>query len=121
LDQVGLKHKKDSRPSQLSGGQQQRVAIARALAVNPVAMLFDEPTSALDPQMADEVLSVILDLAKTGMTMLIVTHAMHFAKRAGHRIFFMCAGRIVEEGVPADFFQQPKSALAREFLQKVEL
>ncbi len=121
LDQVGLKAKRDARTGELSGGQQQRVAIARALAVDPVAMLFDEPTSALDPKMADEVLTVMTDLAKTGMTMMIVTHAMSFARRVANRVHFMHGGRIAESGEPKEFFSNPQTAEAREFLQKVEL
>jgi ABC-type polar amino acid transport system ATPase subunit len=120
LDKVGLKAKRDSKPAQLSGGQQQRVAIARALAVNPKAMLFDEPTSALDPRMADEVLGVMLDLAKAGMTMGIVTHAMGFARRAAHRIYFMHAGKIIESNAPGAFFDAPQTPEAKDFLKKAE-
>jgi ABC-type polar amino acid transport system ATPase subunit len=107
------------RPAQLSGGQQQRVAIARALAMHPVLMLFDEPTSALDPELVGEVLEVIRNLARGGMTMLVVTHEMRFAREVGTRIVFMDAGRIVEEAEPETFFANPKQERAREFLRRV--
>src|SRR6266581_3828484 len=108
LDRVGLAAHKDKYPGELSGGQQQRVAIARALAMDPIAMLFDEPTSALDPEMINEVLDVMVALAKEGMTMMVVTHEMGFARTVADRVVFMDAGRIIEEGVPADFFSDPK-------------
>lgn len=119
LRRVGLADKADSRPDQLSGGQQQRVAIARALAVNPAAILFDEPTSALDPKMADEVLGVITDLAKAGQTMIVVTHAMHFARRVARQVHVMSAGKIVESGPPEQVFADPRHAVTREFLKQV--
>ena len=106
-------------PVQLSGGQQQRVAIARALALAPKAILFDEPTSALDPEMVNEVLDVMVQLAREGMTMLVVTHEMGFAKRVSNRVVFMELGQIVEEGYPEDFFSAPKTERARDFLSKV--
>ena len=108
-----------SYPAQLSGGQQQRVAIARALAMQPKIMLFDEPTSALDPEMINEVLEVMGTLAREGMTMVVVTHEMGFAKKVSHRIIFMDEGRIIEEGTPQTFFAQPKSERARTFLSKI--
>jgi ABC-type polar amino acid transport system ATPase subunit len=119
LKRVGLADKADSRPDQLSGGQQQRVAIARALAVNPAAILFDEPTSALDPKMADEVLGVITDLAKSGQTMIVVTHAMHFARRVAHQVHVMCTGKMVESGSPEQVFADPRHEVTREFLKQV--
>ena len=117
LKRVGLLDKKDVYPSRLSGGQQQRVAIARALAMEPDILLFDEPTSALDPELVDEVLAVIKELAKDGMTMVIVTHEMAFAREVADRIIFMADGVIVEEAVPEQFFTQPKTERARKFLK----
>ena len=119
LDQVGIPEKADSYPGQLSGGQQQRVAIARALAMDPKIMLFDEPTSALDPEMIKEVLDVMLDLAKTGMTMVCVTHEMGFAKAAARRIVFMAEGKIVEEAPPEEFFTAPKHERTKQFLSNI--
>jgi glutamate/aspartate transport system ATP-binding protein len=119
LDRVGLLAHQDKFPSQLSGGQQQRVAIARALAMDPVAMLFDEPTSALDPEMINEVLDVMVGLAQDGMTMMVVTHEMGFARRVADRILFMDHGRIVEESAKDEFFSAPKSERAREFLARI--
>lgn len=119
LSQVGLSEKEAAYPAQLSGGQKQRVAIARALAMEPEVMLFDEPTSALDPEMVKEVLNVMKDLAHTGMTMVIVTHEMGFAREVADRIIFLDHGQLVEEGAPAEFFTAPKSARARDFLEKV--
>lgn len=119
LEQVGLKEKASAFPSSLSGGQQQRVAIARALAMNPDVMLFDEPTSALDPEMVGEVLSVIQSLAETGMTMVVVTHEMGFAKQAADRVFFMDGGYIVEKGTPEEIFDHPKNERTQNFLAKV--
>ena len=119
LARVGLTDKADEYPNKLSGGQKQRVAIARALAMNPKIMLFDEPTSALDPEMIGEVLDVIEDLAKTGMTMVIVTHEMGFAREVGSRLLFMDEGRIAEEGAPREVFAAPKQARTQEFLAKV--
>ncbi|MGL4663604.1 MAG: amino acid ABC transporter ATP-binding protein, partial [Clostridium butyricum] len=119
LDKVGLKDKKDVYPDTLSGGQKQRVAIARALEMNPKIMLFDEPTSALDPEMVGEVLKVMKDLASEGMTMVIVTHEMNFAKEVADRVIFMDKGYILEEGSPEDIFTNPKSERCREFLDKV--
>src|SRR6202020_385163 len=119
LTRVGLAAKADAYPSRLSGGQQQRVAIARALAMKPVLMLFDEPTSALDPELVGEVLAVIRALARDGMTMLVVTHERQFAREIGTRIVFMDAGRIVETGPPAAFFQNPVHERSREFLRRV--
>jgi ABC-type polar amino acid transport system ATPase subunit len=116
LGRVGMGHKADSYPSQLSGGQQQRVAIARSLAMRPTLMLFDEPTSALDPEMVHEVLSVINDIAAEGMTILIATHEMEFARRVSNRILFMDLGRIVEDSDPASFFREPRTERARTFL-----
>ncbi|MBZ4663014.1 MAG: artM [Caloramator sp.] len=116
LRRIGLQDKADYYPSKLSGGQKQRVAIARALAMEPDVMLFDEPTSALDPEMVKEVLSVMKELAYDGMTMVIVTHEMNFAKEVGDRIIFMDGGTIVEEGTPDDIFTQPKSDRLKEFL-----
>ncbi|MGL4655833.1 MAG: amino acid ABC transporter ATP-binding protein [Sarcina sp.] len=119
LEKVGLKEKKEAYPSSLSGGQKQRIAIARALAMKPDVMLFDEPTSALDPEMVGEVLNVMKDLANEGMTMVVVTHEMGFAKEVGDRILFMDKGGILEEGTPEDIFQNPKEERTKEFLSKV--
>ena len=119
LDRVGLVGKASSRPAQLSGGQQQRVAIARALAMRPKVMLFDEPTSALDPEMIGEVLEVMASLARDGMTMVVVTHEMGFARRAADRVVFMDHGEVVEVAPPGEFFVQPRSARARAFLDSV--
>ncbi|MBR1918564.1 MAG: amino acid ABC transporter ATP-binding protein [Spirochaetales bacterium] len=119
LEKVGLSDKAKSHPNQLSGGQQQRVAIARALAMQPKAMLFDEPTSALDPEMIKEVLDVMLGLAKDGMTMLLVTHEMGFAKAAADKIVFMDHGQIIEESSPEEMFTNPKSERTRDFLQHI--
>lgn len=119
LDQVGLKEKAESYPSNLSGGQQQRVAIARALAMNPDVMLFDEPTSALDPEMVGEVLTVMQDLAKEGMTMVVVTHEMGFAREVADRVIFMADGVIQEEGTPEEIFDHPQNSRTQDFLNKV--
>ncbi len=119
LAKVGLTDKESAYPNHLSGGQKQRVAIARALAMEPEVMLFDEPTSALDPEMVKEVLDVIKDLADTGITMVIVTHEMNFAKEVADRVLFLDQGKLVEEGKPKDFFHDPKSSRARDFLDKV--
>jgi glutamate/aspartate transport system ATP-binding protein len=119
LDRVGLAAHQDKYPSQLSGGQQQRVAIARALAMDPVAMLFDEPTSALDPEMIGEVLDVMVNLAQDGMTMMVVTHEMGFARKVADRIVFMDHGRIVEDTPKEEFFSTPRSERAREFLARI--
>ncbi len=119
LDQVGLANKADQYPDQLSGGQKQRVAIARALAMNPEVMLFDEPTSALDPEMVDEVLKVMRDLAESGMTMVVVTHEMGFAKEVADQIWFMADGYIQESAQPDEFFAHPTSPRAQEFLKKI--
>jgi len=119
LDRVGLLAHKDKYPGQLSGGQQQRVAIARALSMDPIAMLFDEPTSALDPEMINEVLDVMVDLAKEGMTMMVVTHEMGFARKVAHRVIFMDAGRIVEDAKKDEFFGTPRSERAQLFLSKI--
>jgi len=119
LDRVGLSQRADARPANLSGGQQQRVAIARALALDPKAMLFDEPTSALDPEMISEVLDVMVELAGEGMTMLVVTHEMGFARSVADRIVFMDRGEIVENTPTDQFFSAPKSQRAQEFLSKV--
>ena len=119
LDKVGIPEKIAQYPAQLSGGQQQRVAIARALAMQPKIMLFDEPTSALDPEMINEVLDVMVNLAKEGMTMIVVTHEMGFARKVSHRILFMDEGRIVEEGDPQAFFANPKEERTRAFLSKI--
>ncbi|WP_084734369.1 glutamate ABC transporter ATP-binding protein GluA [Rhodococcus sp. RD6.2] len=119
LDRVGIANQADKYPAQLSGGQQQRVAIARALAMNPKVMLFDEPTSALDPEMVSEVLDVMTSLAKEGMTMLVVTHEMGFARKAGDRVLFMADGQIVEDTDPDTFFTAPKSDRAKDFLGKI--
>ncbi|WAZ25086.1 amino acid ABC transporter ATP-binding protein [Streptomyces cinnabarinus] len=119
LDRVGLADQADKFPAQLSGGQQQRVAIARALAMEPKALLFDEPTSALDPEMINEVLEVMRQLAHEGMTMVVVTHEMGFARSAANRVVFMADGRIVEDRAPEDFFTAPESERARDFLSKI--
>ncbi|KGR91604.1 hypothetical protein CD30_04670 [Ureibacillus massiliensis 4400831 = CIP 108448 = CCUG 49529] len=119
LKKVGLQDKENNYPDQLSGGQQQRVAIARALAMKPKVMLFDEPTSALDPEMVGEVLKVMTDLAHEGMTMVIVTHEMGFAREVGHRVIFMDGGYLVEEGTPAEIFNNPKEERTKSFLSKV--
>jgi len=119
LDRVGLLAHKDKFPGQLSGGQQQRVAIARALSMDPIAMLFDEPTSALDPEMINEVLDVMVELAKEGMTMMVVTHEMGFAKKVAHRVIFMDKGQIVEDLPKDDFFGKPRSERAQQFLSKI--
>ena len=119
LDRVGLLAQQDKFPSQLSGGQQQRVAIARALAMDPIAMLFDEPTSALDPEMINEVLDVMVGLAQEGMTMMVVTHEMGFARKVAHRVIFMDAGRIVEDAKKEEFFGTPRSERAQLFLSKI--
>jgi glutamate transport system ATP-binding protein len=119
LERVGIANQKDKYPAQLSGGQQQRVAIARSLAMDPKVMLFDEPTSALDPEMINEVLSVMISLAEEGMTMLVVTHEMGFARRASQRIIFMADGAIVEDAAPEVFFTNPKSDRAKDFLGKI--
>jgi glutamate/aspartate transport system ATP-binding protein len=119
LERVGLIAHKDKYPGQLSGGQQQRVAIARALSMDPIAMLFDEPTSALDPEMINEVLDVMVDLAKEGMTMMVVTHEMGFARKVAHRVIFMDGGRIVEDAKKDDFFGTPRSERAQQFLSKI--
>ena len=119
LERVGLSAHKDKYPGQLSGGQQQRVAIARALCMDPIAMLFDEPTSALDPEMINEVLDVMVELAKEGMTMMVVTHEMGFARKVAHRVIFMDAGRIVEDAKKDEFFGTPRSERAQQFLSKI--
>ncbi|HEV2782996.1 MAG TPA: amino acid ABC transporter ATP-binding protein [Actinophytocola sp.] len=119
LERVGIANQAQKYPAQLSGGQQQRAAIARALAMRPKVMLFDEPTSALDPEMINEVLDVMVNLAKEGMTMLVVTHEMGFARNAAHRVVFMSDGEIVEDASPHDFFTAPKSNRAKDFLGKI--
>lgn len=119
LDRVGLKEQAQKFPAQLSGGQQQRVAIARALAMDPIAMLFDEPTSALDPEMISEVLDVMVDLAREGMTMMVVTHEMGFARKVANRVIFMDRGEIVEDAPKDDFFGKPRSDRAQKFLSKI--
>ena len=119
LERVGLSEKKDAYPTQLSGGQQQRVAIARALAMKPRIMLFDEPTSALDPEMIGEVLQVMKDLAQSGMTMIVVTHEMGFAREVSDRIIFMDYGEILEEAQPEEFFKHPKHERAQQFLKEI--
>jgi len=119
LDRVGLAAHKDKFPGQLSGGQQQRVAIARALSMDPICMLFDEPTSALDPEMINEVLDVMVQLAKDGMTMMVVTHEMGFANKVANRVIFMDSGHIVEDASKADFFGKPRSERAQQFLAKI--
>ncbi len=119
LERVGLAAHRDKYPGQLSGGQQQRVAIARALAMDPIAMLFDEPTSALDPEMINEVLDVMVELAREGMTMMVVTHEMGFARMVAHRVIFMDRGEIVEDALKEDFFGKPRSERAQQFLSKI--
>ena len=119
LERVGIAAQKDKLPAQLSGGQQQRVAIARALAMKPKVMLFDEPTSALDPEMVNEVLDVMTSLAREGMTMLVVTHEMGFARKAADRVIFMADGQIVEDSTPDEFFTAPRSNRAKDFLSKI--
>ena len=119
LDRVGLKEQAPKYPGQLSGGQQQRVAIARALAMDPIAMLFDEPTSALDPEMINEVLDVMVALAQEGMTMMVVTHEMGFARKVAHRVIFMDKGEIVEDAPKEEFFGRPRSERAQQFLSKI--
>jgi len=119
LEKVGLKDRADAYPSQLSGGQKQRIAIVRALCMNPDVMLFDEPTSALDPEMVGEVLDVMKSLAKDGMTMVVVTHEMGFAREVGSRVIFMDGGKIIEENTPEEFFANPKSDRLKDFLSKV--
>jgi glutamate/aspartate transport system ATP-binding protein len=119
LDRVGLLAHKDKFPGQLSGGQQQRVAIARALSMDPIVMLFDEPTSALDPEMVGEVLDVMVQLALEGMTMMVVTHEMGFARKVSHRVIFMDQGKIVEDATKEDFFGTPRSERAQQFLAKI--
>ena len=119
LARVGVAEQAGKVPAQLSGGQQQRVAIARSLAMHPKAMLFDEPTSALDPEIINEVLDVMVELAKQGMTMIVVTHEMGFARRVADRVVFMADGQIVEEGTPDEFFEHPKSQRARDFLDSI--
>jgi len=119
LERVGIANQAQKYPAQLSGGQQQRAAIARALAMKPKVMLFDEPTSALDPEMINEVLDVMTTLAEEGMTMLVVTHEMGFARNAAHRVVFMADGEIVEDAAPKEFFSAPKSNRAKDFLGKI--
>ena len=119
LERVGIASQAEKYPAQLSGGQQQRVAIARALAMDPMVMLFDEPTSALDPEMINEVLDVMTALAESGMTMVVVTHEMGFARRAAHRVVFMDDGRIIEQAPPEKFFTTPESARTQDFLSKI--
>ncbi|MBM6623415.1 amino acid ABC transporter ATP-binding protein [Micrococcaceae bacterium RIT802] len=119
LERVGVANQKDKLPAQLSGGQQQRVAIARALAMRPKVMLFDEPTSALDPEMIQEVLDTMVGLAKEGMTMIVVTHEMGFARKAADRVVFMADGQIVEQATPTEFFTNPQSDRAKDFLGKL--
>jgi glutamate transport system ATP-binding protein len=119
LDRVGVKNQADKLPAQLSGGQQQRVAIARSLAMHPKVMLFDEPTSALDPEMINEVLDVMVQLAHEGMTMVVVTHEMGFARKAADRVVFMADGQIVEQATPEEFFTNPRSDRAKDFLSKI--
>ena len=119
LERVGIANQADKYPAQLSGGQQQRVAIARALAMQPKALLFDEPTSALDPEMVGEVLDVMTSLARDGMTMVVVTHEMGFARHAANRVVFMADGQLVEQAPPAEFFASPKSDRAKDFLSKI--
>src|SRR5262249_33492357 len=119
LDRVGLREHAAKHPGQLSGGQQQRIAIARALALDPICMLFDEPTSALDPETINEVLDVMTSLARDGMTMMVVTHEMAFAKRVAQRVVFMDEGQVVEEGTPQQFFAAPRSERGKQFLSKI--
>ena len=120
LTRVGVAEQAHKVPAQLSGGQQQRVAIARSLAMHPKAMLFDEPTSALDPEMINEVLDVMVKLAREGMTMIVVTHEMNFARRVADRVIFMADGQIVETGTPDEFFDHPKTERARDFLNSIK-
>ena len=120
LARVGVAEQAQKVPAQLSGGQQQRVAIARSLAMRPKAMLFDEPTSALDPEMINEVLEVMVELAQQGMTMIVVTHEMNFARRVADRVVFMADGQIIEEGAPDEFFDHPKTQRARDFLNSIK-
>jgi glutamate transport system ATP-binding protein len=120
LKRVGVDSQAEKVPAQLSGGQQQRVAIARSLAMHPDAILFDEPTSALDPEMIGEVLEVMTELAKEGMTMVVVTHEMNFARRVADRIIFMDGGKILEENTPDEFFEHPKTQRAKEFLDSIK-
>ncbi len=119
LERVGIAHQAQKYPAQLSGGQQQRVAIARSLAMDPKVMLFDEPTSALDPEMINEVLDVMVELAESGMTMVVVTHEMGFARKVANRVIFLADGQIVEEAPPEEFFTHPKSDRAKDFLGKI--
>ncbi len=119
LERVGVAHQADKYPAQLSGGQQQRVAIARSLAMDPKVMLFDEPTSALDPEMINEVLDVMVELAKSGMTMIVVTHEMGFARKAADAVVFLSEGQVVETGTPEEFFTNPQSDRAKDFLGKI--
>src|SRR5262249_23766820 len=119
LERVGIANQAEKYPAQISGGQQQRAAIARALAMQPKAMLFDEPTSALDPEMVGEVLDVMTGLAQEGMTMIVVTHEMGFARHAANRVVFMADGQLVEEAAPAEFFANPRTDRARDFLSKI--
>jgi glutamate/aspartate transport system ATP-binding protein len=119
LDKVGLTPWRDNKANDISGGQQQRVAIARALSMDPIAMLFDEPTSALDPEMINEVLDVMVGLAKEGMTMMVVTHEMGFARKVAHRVIFMDKGQIVEDLPKDEFFGKPRSERAQQFLSKI--
>lgn len=119
LDRVGIKMHANKYPGELSGGQQQRVAIARALSMDPICMLFDEPTSALDPEMINEVLDVMVELAQEGMTMMVVTHEMGFARKVAHRVVFMDYGKIVEDATKEDFFGKPRSERAQQFLSKI--
>ena len=119
LERVGLKDRANAYPIQLSGGQKQRVAIVRALAMEPEVMLFDEPTSALDPEMVGEVLDVMKDLAREGMTMVVVTHEMGFAREVGNRVLFMADGMLIEQGAPKDIFENPQSPRLQDFLAKV--
>ena len=119
LKRVGVDNQANKLPAQLSGGQQQRVAIARALAMKPKVMLFDEPTSALDPEMINEVLDTMVELAQEGMTMIVVTHEMGFARKAADRVIFMADGQIVEQAAPEEFFTNPKSDRAKDFLGKI--
>jgi glutamate transport system ATP-binding protein len=119
LARVGVEDQADKLPAQLSGGQQQRVAIARALAMDPKLLLFDEPTSALDPEMINEVLDVMRDLAAAGMTMMVISHEMGFARSAANRVLFMDAGRILEQGPPEEFFADPRTERAKDFLSKI--
>ncbi|GGL26112.1 amino acid ABC transporter ATP-binding protein [Phycicoccus endophyticus] len=119
LERVGVGHQAHKYPAQLSGGQQQRVAIARSLAMDPKVMLFDEPTSALDPEMITEVLDVMVELARSGMTMIVVTHEMGFARKAANRVVFLSDGQVVEEATPEEFFTNPRSERAKDFLGKI--